>query len=208
MCFAASDDLTQNLRGEASPTEVAEPVASTESGDSKPAEDASAVNLESLGTQSSSEASVQGATCEKWVSCKDGFFGNIHCSGSRYCVVWGRPRRHYLRGEASPAEVAEPVVSTESGDSKPAEDASAVNLESLGTQSSSEASVQGATCEKWVSCKDGFFGNIHCNGSRYCEIWGPVTPPHGASCKKWVTCKDGFFGNIRCTGSRHCEAWR
>eukprot|EP00438_Fugacium_kawagutii_P033977 Skav228935 [mRNA] locus=scaffold2181:299408:300055:+ [translate_table: standard] len=88
ICFAAGDDdWIHRLRREAAPTEAADNSVA-ESGDSKPAEDTSAVNLESLGTQSSSEASVQGATCEKWVTCKDGFFGNIRCTGSRHCEAW------------------------------------------------------------------------------------------------------------------------
>ncbi|CAJ1438287.1 unnamed protein product [Effrenium voratum] len=127
-----------------------------------------------------------GATCKKWVSCKDGFFGNIRCSGSRYCEVWGPPAVQFQEQSEKPDDHA-------------VEEPSAVDLESVG--------VAGATCEKWVTCKDGFFGNIRCSGSRYCEVWGPAPVPHGATCKKWVSCKDGFFGNIRCSGSRYCEVW-
>ncbi|CAK8988420.1 unnamed protein product [Durusdinium trenchii] len=116
------------------------------------------------------------------------------------CLAAGQD--HHLRGNAAASAEAEPVPVTE----PVAEEGAPVELASLGVESNSEAA--GATCEKWVTCKDGFFGNIKCSGSRYCKVWGPAPGPHGASCKKWVTCKDGFFGNIRCSGSRYCEAWR
>ena len=148
--------------------EAPEAAEKTEQSADSTVDEPSAVDLESTG--------VSGATCEKWVTCKDGFFGDIRCSGTRYCEVWGPTWQ---------SAVKEP---------------SAVDFESTG--------VSGATCEKWVTCKDGFFGNIRCSGTRYCEVWGPAQVPHSATCKKWVTCKDGFFGNIRCSGTRYCEAWR
>ena len=173
----------------------------------------SAVDLESTG--------VSGVTCEKWVTCKDGFFGNIRCSGTRYCEVWG-PRR--LQFEEEAPEAAE---KTEQPADSTVDEPSAVDFENTG--------VSGATCEKWVTCKDGFFGDIRCSGTRYCEVWRPLRlqfeeeAPQaaekteqsadstvdeasaigvsGVTCEKWVTCKDGFFGNIRCSGTRYCEVW-
>ncbi|CAJ1387760.1 unnamed protein product [Effrenium voratum] len=71
-----------------------------------------------------------------------------------------------------------PSEASEKPDDHAVEEPSMVALESVG--------VAGATCEKWVTCKDGFFGNIRCSGSRYCEVWGPAPVPHGATCKKWV----------------------
>ena len=54
----------------------------------------SAVDFESTG--------VSGVTCEKWVTCKDGFFGNIRCSGTRFAVPGTRARYPVLRSLASP----------------------------------------------------------------------------------------------------------
>ncbi|CAJ1336471.1 unnamed protein product [Effrenium voratum] len=55
-----------------------------------------------------------------------------------------------------------PSEASEKPDDHAVEEPSMVALESVG--------VAGATCEKWVTCKDGFFGNIRCSGSRYCEF--------------------------------------
>ena len=166
--------------------EEPEAAEKTEQSADSTVDEPSAVDFESTG--------VSGVTCEKWVTCKDGFFGNIRCSGTRYCEVW-RPRRLQFEEEAP-----EEAEKTEQPADSTVQEPSAVDFESIG--------VSGATCEKWVTCKDGFFGNIRCSGTRYCEVWGPAQVPHGATCKKWVTCKDGFFGNIRCSGTRYCEAWR
>ena len=111
-------------------------------------------------------AELKARVCRSWVSCKNGFFGNIRCDGNRYCTRWGSMEKAAEKPAESAAEMD-------------AENEAAQGEEAGAGLETEEGATTGAeqkarVCRSWVSCKNGFFGNIRCDGNRYCTRWGSM----------------------------------
>ena len=145
----------------------------------KPAESAAEMDTENEAAQgeeagagleteegASTGAEQKARVCRSWVSCKNGFFGNIRCEGNRYCTRWGAMEKAAEKPAESAAE-----MDTENEAAQGEEAGAGLETEE---GASTGAEQKARVCRSWVSCKNGFFGNIRCDGNRYCTRWGAM----------------------------------
>ena len=90
-CVPVQSDDAKNLRGESAvgvpEKEQDEDVTAKES-----TEEVGAVQAEldtAEATEGVDEQERAGRVCQRWVTCTNGFFGKVRCSGGRHCTLGG-----------------------------------------------------------------------------------------------------------------------
>ena len=88
-----SDDFAKNLRGESAvgvPEKEQDVTAQKESTDEEVGAVLAELDTSAEATEGVDEQERAARVCKRWVTCTNGFFGGIRCSGGRHCTLWQR----------------------------------------------------------------------------------------------------------------------
>lgn len=88
-----SDDAAKNLRGESAvgvPEKEQDVTAQKESTDEEVGAVLAELDTSAEATEGVDEQERAARVCKRWVTCTNGFFGNIRCSGGKHCTLWQR----------------------------------------------------------------------------------------------------------------------
>ena len=90
-----SDDAAKNLRGESAvgvperEQDVTAQSAQKESTDEEVGAVLAELDTGAEATEGVDEQERVARVCKRWVTCTNGFFGGVRCSGGRHCSLWG-----------------------------------------------------------------------------------------------------------------------
>lgn len=88
-----SDDFAKNLRGESAvgvPEKEQDVTAQKDSTDEEVGAVLAELDTSAEATEGVDEQERAARVCKRWVTCTNGFFGGIRCSGGKHCTLWQR----------------------------------------------------------------------------------------------------------------------